>query len=143
MVFDDFRGDADADGVRRDVFEDDGVGADLAVVADGDGADDHRAAADVGAVLDDGLESTMVAAAGDAEGGVLADVDVIADGAGAEDHAAMMPDADTAADGDGVGEADAADPLDELVENFVEEREGETDDFGFDIHPPVAEAVNG
>ena len=82
---DDASGYADHDGVGRHRVQHDGVGADAAVVADGDGSEDLGPGADDHPVAD-GRVALLVGQARAPEGHSLVDRHVVADHGGLADH---------------------------------------------------------
>ena len=101
-LVDDVSGDTDDGGVRGDVAEDDGAGADAGVFADGDVAEDVGGVADEDVVAEGGM-ALAADLAGAAEGDALVEGDVVADDGGfTDDDTHAVVDEEAAAD-DGAG----------------------------------------
>jgi hypothetical protein len=101
-LVDDVGGDADDGGVRGDVAEDDGAGADAGVFADGDVAEDVGGVADEDVVAEGGVALAADLASA-TESNALVDRDVVPDDGGfANDDTHAVVDEEAAAD-DGAG----------------------------------------
>jgi len=111
---DDVSGDADDGGVRRDVAEDDGAGADAGVFANGDVAEDVGGVADEDVVAQGGM-ALAADLAGAAERDALVEGDVVADDGGlADDDAHAVVDEEAAADGGAGMDLDAGPEANDL-----------------------------
>jgi len=122
-LVDDVRGNTDDGGVRGDVAEDDGAGADAGVFADGDVAEDVGGVADEDVVAEGGV-ALAGGLAGTSEGDSLVEGDVVADDGGfADDDSHAVVDEEAAADLRAGMDLDACPKADDLGAEAGEELE--------------------
>src|SRR5579863_5335595 len=136
------RGNAADDGIVRYVADHHGIGADDHVVADVDAAENLRARANLHAITDGG-GAEWVGSPAVADRHAMADQAIIAEPRRAvDDDAAVVLDREASADDGGAADGDAAENLDPLTEQHIENVPGRAQPAIADDVARVSEAVD-